>query len=290
MKPFQAIVATDLDGTLLCSKGQCSERNLQLLHRLREIPVLRVVATGRSLFSTRKTLLPEFPLDILVFSSGAGIWDWKAGAVLNQVLMTRLEALEIAETLRRNGLSFMAHAAIPENHRFWFFQNENSPPEFARRCEMHGDLAQPWKGDFPEAGITQFIVMTATVGAGEHLKELRALLPKQSIVRATSPWNPEVTWLEIFPRDISKGHALRWLQNHLSLGTAPTFALGNDYNDIELLEWAEKRRVVGNAPADLLERYQPVADNENDGFFHAVTEWLASSALGKSADRDSALE
>lgn len=276
---FRAIVATDLDGTLLCSKGLCSELNRQVLRNLESIPVLRVVATGRSLYSVRKTLEGDFPIDLLVFSSGAGIWDWKTQQVLHHVLMTRADAMQVADTLRSNGLSFMAHAPIPDNHRFWYFENTGAPPEFERRVTMHGELAERWSGDFPQVGITQFIVMTATQGAAEQLALLRKLLPNQSIVRATSPWNPEITWLEIFPSSISKGHALRWVQAQMQLASKPTFALGNDYNDIELLDWAERSHVVGNAPKDLLEKYKPVADNESDGFYHAVTDWLVSNSL-----------
>jgi hydroxymethylpyrimidine pyrophosphatase-like HAD family hydrolase len=290
LQKFTAILATDLDGTLLCSKGQCSSLNRQILENLAEAPVMRVVATGRSLFSVQKTLDPQFPLDVLVFSSGAGIWDWKRGGLMHHHPMSQREATQVADALISSRLSFMAHAPIPDNHRFWFFENQICPPDFARRCEMHGDLAKPWEGSFSEKGATQFIVMTATATAGVDFEKLVGMLPEQSIVRATSPWNPEVTWLEIFPKGVTKGHALLWLQKQFASETPRTFALGNDYNDIELLDWAQHRRVVGNAPPELLQKYDSVVNNESDGFYHAVTDWLESSGLSDFRSRVAALE
>jgi hydroxymethylpyrimidine pyrophosphatase-like HAD family hydrolase len=47
-------------------------------------------------------------------------------------------------------------------------------------------------------------------------------------------------------------------------------AVGNDYNDLELLDWAEHAFVVGNAPAELRARYATVASNDDAGFSEAV--------------------
>ena len=45
------LVVTDLDGTLLGSNREAGKRNLHTLHNLGEQGILRVIATGRSLFS-----------------------------------------------------------------------------------------------------------------------------------------------------------------------------------------------------------------------------------------------
>jgi hydroxymethylpyrimidine pyrophosphatase-like HAD family hydrolase len=47
-------------------------------------------------------------------------------------------------------------------------------------------------------------------------------------------------------------------------------AVGNDYNDLELLDWADHAFVVANAPAELCARYALVASNDEAGFSEAV--------------------
>jgi len=71
------LVATDLDGTFLKDDRSVSERNLKALHRLGEKNIVRVVATGRNLRKVEEVLSPDVPFDYIVFSSGAGVFNWK---------------------------------------------------------------------------------------------------------------------------------------------------------------------------------------------------------------------
>ena len=47
-------------------------------------------------------------------------------------------------------------------------------------------------------------------------------------------------------------------------------AVGNDYNDRDLLEWARHAFVVANAAPPLKDRYTVVASNDDQGFADAV--------------------
>ena len=83
------MVVTDLDGTLLNDRRKVSREEYSTLLELgrREIP--RVIATGRSLFSVSKVLPDDFPVDYLIFSSGAGCLEWKKRELLFlTILMT----------------------------------------------------------------------------------------------------------------------------------------------------------------------------------------------------------
>jgi hydroxymethylpyrimidine pyrophosphatase-like HAD family hydrolase len=53
--------------------------------------------------------------------------------------------------------------------------------------------------------------------------------------------------------------------------------VGNDYNDLDLLEWAGSSFVVANAPPDLTDRFPTVASNDDCGVAEAITRWLASN-------------
>ena len=70
------MVVTDLDGTLLDTQARLGSVNRQALELLGETGSLLVIATGRSLHSAESVLDADFPIDYLVFSSGAGILDW----------------------------------------------------------------------------------------------------------------------------------------------------------------------------------------------------------------------
>jgi hydroxymethylpyrimidine pyrophosphatase-like HAD family hydrolase len=57
---------------------------------------------------------------------------------------------------------------------------------------------------------------------------------------------------------------------------ADTAAIGNDYNDQDLLEWAALGFVVENTPAELKTPFLQVASNNDGGVADAVTTWLDS--------------
>ena len=52
-------------------------------------------------------------------------------------------------------------------------------------------------------------------------------------------------------------------------------SVGNDYNDLDLLEWTSGSFVVDNAPADLKKRFVGVNSNNDGGVAEAARRWLA---------------
>jgi hydroxymethylpyrimidine pyrophosphatase-like HAD family hydrolase len=106
-------------------------------------------------------------------------------------------------------------------------------------------------------------------------RRLEEFLAPLKIIRATSPIDGLSTWVEIFPAGVSKGSAAEWIALREGLGGANALALGNDYNDLDLLDWASHRYVVANAPASLKESYPSVGHHEESAFTEAVAKWRA---------------
>ena len=53
-------------------------------------------------------------------------------------------------------------------------------------------------------------------------------------------------------------------------------AVGNDYNDLDLLSWAHTGFLVDNAPEELKIQYENVSSNNDNGFTKAVDKWMES--------------
>jgi hypothetical protein len=56
-------------------------------------------------------------------------------------------------------------------------------------------------------------------------------------------------------------------------------AIGNDYNDLAILQHAAHSYVVANAPEELTRRFATVASNNDNGVAQAVSMWLQKSSL-----------
>jgi len=61
----------------------------------------------------------------------------------------------------------------------------------------------------------------------------------------------DLSILDILPQGVSKGWALQKLAAHLIVDRKETMAIGDNWNDIEMLEWAGQAIVMGNAAQEL---------------------------------------
>jgi len=269
-----AMVVTDLDGTLLDADAQLGSANRRALERLGAAGSLRVVATGRSLYSARQVLDAEFPIDYLVFSSGAGILEWRGRELLAAHEMRAGHAQGVLDLLLGKGLAFMLHLGIPDNHHFYYHRppgraaGEN--PDFERRCRRYADFAQPLDGRVVEGlRVSQFLAIEAPASASLY-ETLVTELDHLNVVLTTSPLDHRSRWIEIFPATASKSQAAEWLRARHGVAHHDVVAVGNDYNDRDLLEWARHSYVVANAAPSLRARYAVVASNDDQGFAAAV--------------------
>jgi hydroxymethylpyrimidine pyrophosphatase-like HAD family hydrolase len=87
-------------------------------------------------------------------------------------------------------------------------------------------------------------------------------------------------WIEVFPAGVSKGSAASWLEDRLGIRRHLTAAVGNDYNDGDLLDWAHTSYVVANAPEGFSPGSKVVATNDEGGVAMAVEHWLGTVVGG----------
>jgi HAD superfamily hydrolase (TIGR01484 family) len=264
------MVVTDLDGTLLDSKRRISPESCATLEALGRSGIVRVIATGRSLFSACNALSSDLPIDYLVHTSGAGIVSWPRQESLSAVHMPAPLAQALAARLITLGVDFMLHHALPDNHHFLMHRSGSKNADFDRRLQRFAQFAAPLRlaelGGEPMCNA----VVIETVGAPSRHAELLQALPEFTVIRSTSPLDHASRWFEIFPIGVAKGVAAAWLCARPGHDGGLNVAIGNDYNDAGLLDWADLPYVVANAPADLRARYPSVASNDANGFTEAV--------------------
>jgi hydroxymethylpyrimidine pyrophosphatase-like HAD family hydrolase len=268
------MVVTDLDGTLLDRHSRLADADRAALEALGRQGVPRVVATGRSLYSARRVLDPGFPIDYLAFSTGAGILDWASGEIL---LAHGLESEEVrlaVRVLSERRLDFMVHEGIPDNHRFLWRAAGGGCADFERRRGRHEDHARPLVGDWPQERRASQLLAVEPDGGDSCPDELCAALGGLSVILATSPLDHASRWLEIFAPGVSKSAASAWLARRHGVDPRAVWAVGNDYNDRDLLAWAGRPRVVANAVPELRALYPMVAAHDEGGFAEAVAELL----------------
>ena len=271
---IKKIVVTDLDGTLLRSNKIVSDIDLNTLIKLKESDILRVIATGRSLYSAKKVLDIDFPIDYLIFSSGAGIIDWRTKEIIKAQHLSILEVGTVYNHLNSLEVDFTIQKKIPFNHECLVIRKNRDNPDFMRRIEIYKDFCKEYldgKDRFDEA--CQFIIIVSEHKGVAVYSQIKKVFCDLNVIRATSPLDGKSIWIEIFPVSVSKANAANWLANKFQIDQTNSFAIGNDYNDLGLLNWANHSLVVENAPLELKKSFKTTNSCDSNGFSMAVSKW-----------------
>ncbi|NWH05754.1 HAD family phosphatase [Desulfobacter latus] len=263
---------TDFDGTLLTDHRRIRGRDLETLAGLRSAGVTTVIATGRSLYSFRRALThmglgPEdLPLDYLIFSTGAGIMAWPGDHLIRSCSIPKDGVLAIAACFDRLGFDYMIHKAIPDTSSFLFKFTSGRNSDFERRIAMYPDFGRPLEtaGTIYDQSTGVLAVVPGRFPR-EQLNALRRELFGFSVIQATSPLDHKSSWIEVFPLGVSKSASSQWLARHLGVGRGMVTAVGNDYNDEDLLDWAGQGFLMENSPAVMKNKFLSLGSNNECG-------------------------
>ncbi|WP_163706969.1 HAD family hydrolase [Mangrovibacterium lignilyticum] len=270
------LVATDLDGTLLRKDKSISKEDLDMLTFLGEHDIIRVVATGRNYRKVKEVIPENAPFDYVAFSSGAGIYDCRTNELLYKQNISVPTTNAIIKKLVEKRLNFYLFKGIPQNSYCWYYRGQTICQEFERYYSFHHEYA----GLLPDDGEVdtdscQFLVMFQEADAYYKLKEkLEREFDEIKVLRASSPLDTGYVWMEIFHKAVSKGNAIEWLCDLHGIPHSSTFSIGNDYNDLDLLDFTSISYLVDNGPEELKHKYLKAPSNEESGFSFSIRNHL----------------
>jgi Cof subfamily protein (haloacid dehalogenase superfamily) len=278
------LLAIDLDGTLLDSRGSLSPRNRAALHRAHEAGLNLVICTGRSFTETRPVLAAiGLDLDASVTVGGAILTDLASGRTLERASIDAALAREAAGWLRACGYPVLwlldadeagfdgyvidgprRHAAIDR----WL---ELSPVRM--RCVNHvpGDRTPP--------------VRLTIVDEPEPLRRLSAELEAAFAQRLTHNLihvrSYDFMVIEAFAGHVSKWFGIERFCGLRGIDPRRTVAVGDDVNDLAMIRAAGQGVAVGNAdPAVRAAAARVVADNNSDGVAELIDALLSGALPG----------
>lgn len=265
------LLATDLDGTLLRSDGNVSERTRRALRRTRAAGVTVVLVTARPPATLRLLAREAAVSGLAICANGAIVYDLDHDAVVRHTPL-------LAETMRR--LVLALRSATP-GVCFGFVRGTGfaCEPAYRRgaRVSDHGEtlLATAVLGDalaLCAEPATKLIVRHETLGADALLAQVRGLgIDGFEATHSGAPF------VEIAAPGVTKAWALAALCAELGIPSEEVVAFGDAPNDLPLLRWAGHGVAVANAhPAVLAAADEVAPSNEDDGVAAVLERLLAS--------------
>ncbi len=275
------LFVSDLDGTLFTDERTLSRENLSCLGELQKKGISTAIATGRSSGSFFHAItramnalgkdMADFPAHYLIFSTGAGIMELGSGKLMRACNMTRHQAKKVCAYFDARQMDYMAHKAIPDSIYFEYKSHGQNNPDFEARLKFHEGFGLPMKDSGPGfEELTQVLAVLPEPMSLELVEKMRSDLPEYSVIHTTSPLDKKSQWIEVFTPEVCKSNACQWLADHLAIDPEQVIAVGNDYNDEDMLSWAGQKFLVSNGPAPLQKRFPLTDSNNNNGVAKAA--------------------
>jgi Cof subfamily protein (haloacid dehalogenase superfamily) len=291
------LIAIDMDGTLLPTNSQTiSERNARALKSAQEAGITVVIATGRRPAYTAP-LLANLGLRAdtpLIASNGAVLStlgsDGLGGNVIDRCHMPARVARGLCGVLRpfgtvvftfdRPGRGELVLEDLEAAHgriAIWVETNRNAI-EVVKPLEsalIDGD--DPIQG-MGAGTISQMREAEKALKASEWSAECES-------VRTEYPAR-DLSILDLLPPGVSKGWALERLAARLGVERSETMAVGDNWNDVAMLEWAGRGIVMANAAVELralaeTRGWKLAPANDDDGVAVILETELAKLAVAR---------
>jgi Cof subfamily protein (haloacid dehalogenase superfamily) len=268
VNPHIRLLAIDIDGTLLDSKHQMPPANLQALRHAHESGVEVVLVTGRR-HRYAMSVAALLGFEHWVISSNGAVTRSTQGELFHRDLLPAASARALIAHMNsfrgqlvltfdvdtKGAIVVEALQEMTRSIRLWLEKNME-----------YIQIVQP----IEDALVTD-PVQAMFCGPIVLMRQAEAMLADPAIQAQTTVLKTQydardLCILDVLNRDCSKGHALkRWTA---SKGLAPeqVMAIGDNYNDVEMLEFAGHAVIMENACSELKQNgWQVTLSNDQCG-------------------------
>ena len=275
------LLAVDIDGTLLNSQFQVPSANLSMLRRVYDAGVQVVLVTGRR-HTFALPIAQSLGFEVGLISSNGAVTRFSQGELFHQDLLP----LKTARMLVEHMSSFRGNTVLT-------FDKEIKGALVLERMDELGLSIQRWLEKNME-----FIDFVAPIESALVADPIQAMFcgtiarMKAALDRlAAAPFAHQLTVLrteypvrdlcivDVLNRDCSKGHALERWARHLNVPREQVMAIGDNYNDVEMLAFAGVPVIMGNACEDLRGRGWMVTQTHDNAGVACALELLLGDAI-----------
>ncbi len=252
------MIAMDLDDTLLDKQLCISETNLSAIKLARESGVKVVLATGR-MYRATLPYASELGLDTPAISyQGALVIKPDTGQVLLHRPVPMASALKIVRELKPYGYHINLYM---DDNLFIARQSAES-----RLYKSISGVEAIEVGDLEEFLLekqfdpTKVLVVAREEQLDEIAPGLKSLFGENLHITKSKPH-----FLEFSHPQATKGHALAEVAGYYGIAREEIIAVGDSYNDLEMLDYAGLSAVVDNARDEIKAKADFVTSANTDG-------------------------
>jgi Cof subfamily protein (haloacid dehalogenase superfamily) len=289
-----------MDGTLLPTFAQkIGERSAQALRAVQEAGVTVAIATGRRTNYTAPLLEGlDLRADTPLITSNGAVFRTLGGESIDRCHMEARVCRGLCGLLRefgavvftfdRPGRGELVLEELEQTHgriSLWIKANRNAI-----------EVVKPLENALPDGENPVQGMVTGTVARmREAEKALKASEWSGSCESVTTEYRArDLSILDLLPPGVSKGWALARLASRLGVDRKETMAIGDNWNDVDMLEWAGQGVMMGNAAQELrtmakMRGWKQAPPNDQDGVAVVLEAALAKVLAAKARQESQAI-
>ena len=256
------IVFVDLDGTLLSSSHQILDSSEYAISELIRQNIHVVVTTGRSV-SGMKEAVKSLPFNLqapISVHNGALILD-RQKKIAHKVILEKEAMVALVQEARRQNI----HMGFQSDFDTYI---EGEMGKYEWVYKLHG--IEPVLVD-DLLGLDIELIKVSFYGEEDRISSLLEFYHHEADVERVSLFRSGMYYADATAKKATKLESAQWITKALDIPAEQVLAIGDQFNDIEMLQWAEVGVAMGNADKDV----KCIADfvtktNDDHGIFHAL--------------------
>ncbi|WP_314816229.1 Cof-type HAD-IIB family hydrolase [Aggregatibacter segnis] len=249
--PYKAVFS-DIDGTLLNSQHQITPKTEEAIKNVLKQGIPFIPVSARPPYAITPYTEQLGAQHGMICYSGALILDKNLTALYSVILAP--QDLQKLNTL----LADFTHLSISYYAGLDWFCNDVNNDWIKQESEITGLSAKLLQGNLTD--VHKILIM----GSAEEIQRvepvLKQALPHLSIHRSKDEY------LEIMNPAATKAKAIQFMAQHLGINAKQVIAFGDNFNDLDMLQYAGLSIAMGNAPDAIKQVAKEVtATNNEDG-------------------------
>ncbi len=258
------MVVTDIDGTIYTPQNGISAGVKECIKKLDDNGIKVVIATGRT-FSSAKYIADLAGVKCPIVGYQGGLVCNYEGEILEVKYLDPEIAREIINDFKKRNI----HLNVYVEDRLYVEDDDEYIKDYI------GDKGIDYfKVDsFDELDFSKLNKMLAirydVKFIDDLISELRAKYPQIYIVKSFD------YFCEIANKEATKGNAVKFLADKFGLNIDEVLAIGDQNNDIEMVQTAGVGVAMGNGTEEIKKAADYVTDSvQNDGFVKAINKFV----------------
>lgn len=259
------LIAVDMDGTLLNDKSELTEKTIETVKKLIEKGGIFTISTGRPVQGL-KTVIEKLGLKGPMITYNGAILAMAEDSRI--IFHKKLEETD-AKMILDMGLRLNTTIVVWSDNRLYVNVINDRVNDYKKLSGVEPIVIHNYD-EIIKQGITKILWYDTVENVNKYLMKLKDYVNHTAKFCTSKP-----TFIEFFNSGVSKAEGIYKLSEMYNIKTDEIIAVGDGYNDLEMIEAAGLGVVMANAPDDLKELADYIApSNEEDGVAEVIEQFM----------------